>query len=143
MKILITGSNGFIGKHLSNELAKSGHCPIPLKSNLLDQKSLAQELRESEFDQVVHLAGLSHQLNHKAEDFYFNNVIGSQNLISGIEQFFKNFGLPSLVVCCDITKTFFAPTTKSIAPPTAGIPFPVVQFARSPPSETSIAPNTQ
>src|SRR2546430_17691329 len=52
---------------------------------------------------------------------------------------------PLLVRCSIITRTFFAPTARSIAPPTAGIASapPVCQLARSPATDTWNAPRVQ
>ncbi len=52
----------------------------------------------------------------------------------GNEQDSTSLGSPFFVQCWVMTKTFFTPATRSIAPPTAGIAFgfPVDQLARSP-----------
>ena len=64
--------------------------------------------------------------------------------VSGSVHRSRIFGAPSLVVCSIITITRAAPATRSIAPPMPLIILPgIIQFARSPCSETSIAPSTR
>ena len=90
MKVLVTGGNGFIGKHLLFELSNFGYEIVSLKSNLSDKTALIKEIENIDFDAVVHLAGLSHTTSHSPSLIYETNVIGSQNLISAIEKNFEN-----------------------------------------------------
>ncbi|WP_297417007.1 NAD-dependent epimerase/dehydratase family protein [Clostridium sp.] len=57
-KILITGSNGFIGKNLSEQLAKEYNIYAPKREelNLLDQNSVEKYLTINKFDVVIHSA---------------------------------------------------------------------------------------
>ena len=60
MNILLTGGNGFIGKHLVRDLNNCGHKVFLLKSNISNYESLQKEIENLNFDTVIHLAGLSH-----------------------------------------------------------------------------------
>lgn len=69
MKILVTGSNGFIGKHMCLHLKRCGYEVLPY-----DIDSSEEDLREyiSKADFVVHLAGINRPLTN--EEFYDGNT---------------------------------------------------------------------
>lgn len=69
MKILVTGSNGFIGKHMCLHLIRCGYEVLPY-----DIDSSDEDLREyiSKADFVVHLAGINRPLTN--EEFYNGNT---------------------------------------------------------------------
>ncbi len=100
--ILITGGAGFIGSHVTDELAKLGHKIVVLddlsggfkdnvnssttfiEGSVTDAKLINQLFEEHKFTHVYHLAayaaeGLSHFIRHFN---YENNLVGSINLIN-------------------------------------------------------------
>ena len=86
MKILLTGSEGFIGQHLNKFLNEQGHKVI-----CIDKESgndlLSCDLKYS-VDLVIHLAGLSGVRDSldKSEEYWIQNVIAGQRLFD----FFKD-----------------------------------------------------
>ena len=69
MKVLVTGSNGFIGKHMCLLLKRKGHEVFPF-----DLGSTEEKLKEylSKCDFIVHLAGINRPLS--VEEFYDGNT---------------------------------------------------------------------
>jgi GDP-4-dehydro-6-deoxy-D-mannose reductase len=67
MRILVTGANGFVGRHLCAVLAARGHTPIPsgrpqrgggmLQLDLQDALNLRGVIDIAQPDAVAHLAG--------------------------------------------------------------------------------------
>ena len=96
-KVLVTGNDGFTGKHLSNKLKLSGFRVIGLSDeisdaedvymcNLLEKENLQQVIAEIQPDYVVHLAAISFVGHDNADDFYRINVIGTENLLEALLQ---------------------------------------------------------
>lgn len=69
MKILITGSNGFIGKNVSLFLKRNGHEVFGFD---LDNKQEELESHIKECDWLIHLAGINRPLS--TEEFYEGNT---------------------------------------------------------------------
>lgn len=100
MKILITGASGFIGSFIVEEALKRGFetwAAIRRSSSrafLLDerihfleldfssQEKLEEQLKDHQFDYVVHAAGVTKCL-HK-EDFFRINLEGTQHLVNAL-----------------------------------------------------------
>tara|TARA_B100000945_G_scaffold112046_1_gene88766 strand:- start:488 stop:1360 length:873 start_codon:yes stop_codon:yes gene_type:complete len=83
MKILITGTNGFIGrniKELLQEKYESIHFPKRQELNLLEKNSVKDYLKKNKFDIIIH-CGVSLTSVQDNLDMYFN-----------IENCSKNFG---------------------------------------------------
>lgn len=91
MKILLTGSTGFLGKCILRELAKndsilslsrtSGHYRLSLENEI--------PIFNQKFDLVIHAAGKAHivpQTEIEKRLFYDVNVIGTENLLKGLEK---------------------------------------------------------
>ena len=97
MKILITGASGFIGSFIVEEALRQGFetWAVVRKSssrsflqderihfielNLSSEEQLKEQLKEHQFDYVVHAAGVTKCL-HK-EDFFRINTEGTKNLV--------------------------------------------------------------
>ena len=81
MKILMTGSSGFIGSHLSERL--KNHEVHHLKSDLLDHQSVAGEVLSVKPDIIVHLAARTEVEQSFYEQITFSeiNYVGTVNLI--------------------------------------------------------------
>jgi UDP-glucose 4-epimerase len=60
VKVLVTGSSGFIGAHLCAELARRGHEPVPfiLPQDVLSATDVGRALALSGADAVINLAGM-------------------------------------------------------------------------------------
>ena len=93
MKILLTGSNGFLGKHVRTELLNRniGFDTInrsrAAKSTF--QLDLAEEIPhfQSQYSHVIHIAGKAHSYpksEKEKNDFYKVNVQGTKNLINAL-----------------------------------------------------------
>ena len=78
-KIFITGSNGFIGTHLSKKLSKKFKVYKPTRKslNLLDEKKIQENLNKTKPDILIHLAS--------STKFYFNKNLEKKN------QFFNTY----------------------------------------------------
>lgn len=93
MKILLTGSEGFIGSHLAIELMHKKHCVIgyDLKNgdDILDKRKLEYLFETENFDLVLHLAALTGARRGELyPQEYFNvNVLGTKNIIDLCEKF--------------------------------------------------------
>ncbi len=100
MKILITGASGFIGSFIVEEALRQGFetWAVVRKSssrsflqderihfielNLSSEEQLKEQLKEHQFDYVVHAAGVTKCL-HK-EDFFRINTEGTKNLVRAL-----------------------------------------------------------
>lgn len=92
MRILVTGSTGFIGREVAAKLTAEGSDVTGIARKTNDDKSLfsvdigdrsaVEEFAKGRrFDAVVHAAGLAHQFgNIPAGDFFRVNVDGSENV---------------------------------------------------------------
>ncbi len=86
MKVLVTGADGFTGRHFCRHAAMAGYEVQELKSNLLDPHSLKDEIFLAQPDFVVHLAAVSFVGSPDQSSFYAVNVIGTTNLLDVIAE---------------------------------------------------------
>lgn len=84
--ILLTGADGFTGRHLIEEARRRGYRILPLQSDLLDLDGIARELSEENFDFVVHLAAISAVTHNDELALYRVNVFGTLNLLRALAQ---------------------------------------------------------
>lgn len=58
MKVLLTGSNGFIGKNIKEKLAGEYelYCPTRNSLDLLDMESVEEYIKSNSFDAIIHAA---------------------------------------------------------------------------------------
>ncbi|MBR1934268.1 MAG: NAD(P)-dependent oxidoreductase [Prevotella sp.] len=100
MKILVTGASGFIGSFIVEEALRRGFetwaamratssrkfLTDPrihfIELDLDDQKQLEEQLRDKQFDYVVHAAGVTKCLDK--QDFYRINTQGTKHLVRAI-----------------------------------------------------------
>ncbi len=91
MRVLITGINGFVGKHLSNYLRSKGFDILglditkgsELKGDITNKEFVFGELAKEDFDSVIHLAALA-DIKKTTEDpynAYSVNCFGTLNLL--------------------------------------------------------------
>lgn len=91
MKVLITGANGFVGKHLSSYLRSKGFEALglditegsDLKGDITNKDYVFNELSKQNFDSVIHLAALA-DIKKTTEDPYGTysvNCFGTLNLL--------------------------------------------------------------
>jgi nucleoside-diphosphate-sugar epimerase len=86
LKILLTGSNGFTGRHFA-ELAHSlGHVVMPLVADLTSHDAVMHEVLQAAPDSVMHLAAISFVGHSDDNAFYAVNVIGTTNLLAALAQ---------------------------------------------------------
>ena len=84
MNILLTGSDGFTGRHFAKLAASKGHTIFPLKADLGDVVALDREVLEIAPEAVVHLAAISFVGHPDSTAFYAVNVIGTMNLLAAL-----------------------------------------------------------
>jgi len=100
MKILVTGASGFIGSFIVEETLRRGMETWAavrgsskrdflqderihfIELNLSSQQQLEEQLRDHQFDYVVHAAGVTKCLN--SQDFYKINTEGTKNLVRAL-----------------------------------------------------------
>jgi len=82
MKILMTGSSGFIGTHLTQRL-ENNYELYHLKNDLLDFKEVEKEILDQKPDVIVHLAARTEVEKSFYEQLTFSqiNYVGTVNLI--------------------------------------------------------------
>ena len=90
MKILVTGSQGFTGRYVKEELLRNNHEVIDLDANLLDKKALDIEIQSKEIDAVIHLAAIAFVQHSDVNAIYENNIIGTRNLLNTLAEYVPN-----------------------------------------------------
>ncbi len=85
MKILVTGSNGFIGKNLTAELKNRGHNDVFEYDKETNPKLLDRYCKEAEF--IFHLAGINRP-NNQSE--YMKGNYGFTSTLLGLLEKYKN-----------------------------------------------------
>lgn len=82
--ILLTGADGFTGRHLADAATSRGYRILPLQANLLDAGGIDVELSGNAFDYVVHLAAISAVTHSDELALYQVNVFGTLNLLQAL-----------------------------------------------------------
>ena len=85
MKVLVTGSNGFIGKHVTRALNKAGHEVLAYDLDKTEQ-DLINYVNECDF--IVHLAGINRPLT--TEEFYNGNTNFTKKVVDLVKASGKN-----------------------------------------------------
>ena len=115
--VLITGINGFTGRFLAEKLRKKGYCVFGLmrsdgddskKIDIRDKNSVCECIKELRPKYVFHLAAQSRE-GGDYKDYYDVNIVGTANLLSGLEQ-----------VKGGVKKVFLMSTSKVYAEATDG-----------------------
>lgn len=81
VKILVTGSSGFIGKKIVKKLDKSIIITDSDNSERIDLQNREQVMKLDTADLVIHLGGKTPQDELKWSEYFDNNVIGTLNVL--------------------------------------------------------------
>jgi UDP-glucose 4-epimerase len=83
--VLVTGSKGFVGRHLSKRLKKSGFQVVTTdsKRKLVDVNNVEQLRTIENVNAIVHLAAKTSVSDSFKEPYetYFTNVLGTLNVL--------------------------------------------------------------
>ena len=91
MKILLTGSTGFLGKYIYKSLIKNNKIDTLSRTKSSYNIDLSQQIPNfnESFNMVIHVAGKAHDQSKKSlinNSFYKVNVLGLKNLMSGLKK---------------------------------------------------------
>ena len=84
MRILVTGAEGFTGRHFGATAAAAGHEITPLTADLRDRDAVMREVVAVRPDSAVHLAGISFVGHADERAFYDVNLFGTLNLLDAL-----------------------------------------------------------
>lgn len=84
MRLLLTGAEGFTGRHLAQAARASGYEVHALKADLTDAAALVQEAATFAPTHVVHLAAISAVTHADELAFYRVNVLGTDYLLKAL-----------------------------------------------------------
>ncbi len=98
LRVLITGLQGFTGRHMAAELESCGYEvwgignanptePRTLEADLTDPASLSRAIQVIQPEYVVHLAGVAFVGHGQPKAFYDINLVGTRNLLEALEPF--------------------------------------------------------
>ena len=88
MKILITGTNGYIGKHLSKKLQGNITCITREVCNLTNTTAVDDFFNEKYFDIVIHCAMVGgSRLKIDTDNVFYENVQMFLNLVKNKNNF--------------------------------------------------------
>lgn len=109
-RILVTGANGFTGRHLIDRLARDGHELYGLVhsadedvqglleathvADLRDLPALSEVVARVRPDKVIHLAAIAFVAHGDASELYSANIFGTRNLLQAL----ATAGLPPSTV---------------------------------------------
>jgi nucleoside-diphosphate-sugar epimerase len=110
--ILLTGADGFTGRHLTRAAAARGYRVLALKSDLLNPDALASELSGTAVDYVIHLAAISAVTHADELDLYRVNVFGTLNLLQALS---RQAQIPSRVVIASSANVYGNTATSPIS----------------------------
>ena len=89
MKILITGSSGFLGSEIVNQLSSNSITELNSRfGDYICDLSRSIPSFQNSFNIVIHNAGKAHiipKTDEQKEDFFNVNVVGTKNLLKGLE----------------------------------------------------------
>lgn len=99
MNILITGSTGFLGKHLSNKLKNLNHNVTEVSSKTIDLTNfeLVKSIPSSNYDLIFHLAAWT-RAGSFCEKFQGDQWIINQQINSNILKWWKEFSPNSKLI---------------------------------------------
>ena len=99
MRILVTGSAGFIGQHLIETLRAAGHEAVgldvrphsvpdceTLRCDLLDERQTRDALRQAQPEGVVHLAARTDLAERRDIEGYAANHLGTRHLVAAMQE---------------------------------------------------------
>lgn len=84
MKLLVTGADGFTGRHFVVSAQAAGHEVVALRADLKKRDELNEEVSRAAPQAVVHLAAISFVGHADASAFYDVNVVGTLNLLDAL-----------------------------------------------------------
>ena len=84
MLTLVTGIEGFTGRHVKAELEAHGHTAVGLNSDLTDAEAVSDEILALQPEAVIHLAGLAFVGEDNANAFYHVNLSGTRNRVDAV-----------------------------------------------------------
>lgn len=84
MKILVTGADGFTGKHFVAHAQQAGYEVHELKADLTNPSALVVEVLDAAPNLVVHLAAISFVAHADVDALYKVNVVGTTNLLDAL-----------------------------------------------------------
>ena len=89
MKILLTGTSGFTGRHFMDAATRAGHTVVPLLAELTEPAQVAAEVAQAQPDAVVHLAAISFVAHADASALYAVNTVGTTHLLAAVAALHK------------------------------------------------------
>lgn len=96
-RVLVTGSSGFTGKYLLNELSKQGFEIHELNGNsaadsmdIRNPTFVDEKIKQIDPSFVVHLAAISYVGHGSANEMYDVNILGTRNLFEAIQNHGKS-----------------------------------------------------
>lgn len=100
-RVLITGLQGFTGRHMAVELEQNGYEvwgigdtspdePRTLKADLTDLVSLKTAIQTIQPHYVIHLAGIAFVGHGQPQAFYDINLVGTRNLLEALKPVAEN-----------------------------------------------------
>jgi nucleoside-diphosphate-sugar epimerase len=84
LKILLTGANGFTGRHFTALAQEKGHDVVALKADVTQAEALKAEVAAVQPTYVVHLAAISFVGHADVHAFYGVNLFGTLNLLNAM-----------------------------------------------------------
>lgn len=84
MRLLLTGGDGFTGRHMADAARKVGYEVYAVQSDITQDSALAAEVGRFMPTHIVHLAAISAVTHADELAFYRVNVLGTANLLKSL-----------------------------------------------------------